>query len=155
MALQDLIRFLFVPVKRERDSTSLPSWAPAGKEVLAGEHAAQFGRLLTMICDPTVSSVKKARSKEAGQHLTDETKKARGVAGQYLQYLIREYAQCQLHGRTTPEVQAALMPGLYAVLDAMSQDGMRAMNASMDPSSRAIFKGLYDDYRRFGKWDQS
>jgi nucleolar pre-ribosomal-associated protein 2 len=155
-ALQGLLRCLFIPETRKAQSSSpaLPPWIPVGKEVLGHDHAVQYSRLLTMICDPTVSSVKKAKSSQA-QHLTDETKKARGVAGQYLQYVVREYTLCQLGGRVSPKVKSALMPGLYAVLDAMSRDGMRAMNAAMDSSSRAVFKSLYDDYRRFGKWDQS
>jgi nucleolar pre-ribosomal-associated protein 2 len=47
------------------------------------------------------------------------------------------------------------MPGLYAVLDVMPRDLMRGMNAAMDSSSRAIFKALYEDYQRFGRWNQN
>jgi nucleolar pre-ribosomal-associated protein 2 len=72
-----------------------------------------------------------------------------------MQYLVMEYARCQLQGQLPPEVKTALMPGLYAVLDVMPQDLMRGMNAAMDSSSRAIFKGLYEDYQRFGRWNQS
>jgi nucleolar pre-ribosomal-associated protein 2 len=155
-ALQGLLRCLFIPERRRSKSisSSFLVQMSSRKEALGREYAVQLTRLLTMICDPTVSSVKKARSDQARQ-LTDETKKARGVAGQFLQYVIREYAECQLHGHISPEVKAALMPGLYAILDAMTRNGMQAMNAAMDSSSRAIFKSLYSDYMRFGKWDQT
>ena len=72
-----------------------------------------------------------------------------------MQYLVMEYARCSLDGEIKSEVKEKLMPGMYNVLDAMSRDVMRGMNAAMDPSSRAIFKGLYDDWTRFGKWDKS
>ena len=45
-----------------------------------------------------------------------------------------------------------LNPGLYAIFDAMSQEVMRTVNSALDSSGRAIFKVLYNDYRRFGKW---
>ena len=59
---------------------------------------------------------------------------------------------CQLKGRVQPEVRAALNPGLYAVFDAMGQEVMRTVNAALDVGGRAIFKVVYEDYRRFGRW---
>ena len=86
--------------------------------------------------------------------LTDQTKKAKRIAGQYLQYVVMEYAQCSLRGSLSPEVKAAILPGLYAALDVMSRESMRALNAALDVSGRAVFKSLYDDYVKFGKWNK-
>lgn len=47
------------------------------------------------------------------------------------------------------------MPGLYSVMDAIDRELMKAMNAGMDPSSRAIFKSLYDSWTAHGRWDKS
>jgi nucleolar pre-ribosomal-associated protein 2 len=87
--------------------------------------------------------------------LIDETKKAKSIAGQYLKYVVAEYTQCSLRGALLPDVKAALMPGLYAVLDVMSKETLRSLNAGLDASSRAVFKSLYDDYVKFGKWNQA
>lgn len=57
---------------------------------------------------------------------------------------------CQLTGRLTPEMKAALEPGIYAVLNVMTKEGMRTMNAALDESGRAVWKGLYEEWRRFG-----
>lgn len=86
--------------------------------------------------------------------MTDQTKKAKSIAGQYLQYLIMEYAQSSLRGSMTPDLKAAILPGLYTVMDVMSRDTMRALNSGLDASGRAVFKGLYDDYVKFGKWNK-
>ena len=48
-------------------------------------------------------------------------------------------------------MKTALNPGLYAVLAVMSQEVMRTMNEGMDESARAVWKALYEDYRRFGR----
>ena len=172
--LQGLLRCLFRPIplpassKHPQIRHHHPPWLTANSaatttttEPLAAKSATQFTRLLTLLCDPTASSVKQRYSRRAAAStssaagLTDDTKKAKSIAGQYMQYLVMEYARCQLQGQLPPAVKAALMPGLYAVLDVMSRDLMRGMNAAMDSSSRAIFKGLYDDYQRFGRWNQN
>lgn len=48
-------------------------------------------------------------------------------------------------------MKAALDPGLYAVLAVMSPEVMRTMNVAMDESGRAVWKALYEDYRRLGR----
>lgn len=157
--LQRLLRCLFTRDSRAAKSapvrSELPPWIGNMDDTpLHADHAGQFCRLLTSLCDPTVSAVQLQRASQANQGLSDSTKKVKSLAGQYLQYLIMEYTGLQLRGHLSPEMKAALMPGVYSVLDVMSRTTMRAMNAAMDSSSRAIFKGLYDDYMRFGKWDQ-
>lgn len=157
-AMQRLLNCLFARSKKRTRSmlsakghTQQPYWlAP-----LQASHAVHFTRLLTSLCDPTVSAVSRpTQSGGSREALTDQTKKAKRIAGQYLQYLIMEYAQSSLRGSLVPDVKAAILPGLYAVLDVMSRDTMRAMNAGLDVSGRAIFKGLYDDYVKFGKWNK-
>ncbi|THC96541.1 hypothetical protein EYZ11_003985 [Aspergillus tanneri] len=157
-AMQRLLNCLFARTRKrtrsmlsEKRSTEQPFWlAP-----LQAAHAVHFTRLLTSLCDPTVSAVSRpAQGGTATEGLTDQTKKAKRLAGQYLQYLIMEYAQSSLRGTLAPEVKAAIMPGLYSALDVMSRDTMRALNAGLDGSGRAVFKGLYDDYLKFGKWNQ-
>lgn len=144
LALQALLRCLFIPYKY--------SEAVEGETSVFGEtHATAFGRLLSMICDPTVSSVTRTRNRSRLE-LNDETKKARSIAGQHLPYVIMEFCGCQLTGRLLPGMRAALNAGLYAVLAVISPDMMRTMNAAMASSSRSVFKALYDDYKRFGRW---
>lgn len=114
-------------------------------------HASAYARLLTRICDPSVSAVTRS-VRHFKLDLSDETKKAQSIAGQHLPYLIMEYCDCRLKARISPEMKAALDPGLYAVLGVMSQEVMRTMNAGMDESRRAVFKVLYDDWSQFGRW---
>ena len=143
LALKSLLHCLFIPYKPTDSSLDTPS-------VFTEPHAAAYARLLTTLCDPTVSSVTRSK-KRSRFELNDETKKAKSIAGQHLPYLIMEYCQCQLKGKLLPEMKAALDPGLYAVLAVMSPEVMRTMNAAMDESGRAVWKALYEDYRRLGR----
>ena len=149
-SLQCLLRCLFVPYKDPEgspiDAEDQTSYAEYGEA-----QAAAYARLLSMICDPTVSAVSKSR-RTSRQELNDETQKARRIAGQHLQYVVEEFCSCQLEGRLLPEMRLALNPGLWAIFDVMSQGVMRNLNASMASSNRSVFKALYDEYRRSGPW---
>lgn len=145
-ALQGLLRCLFVSYP-----TSSTTWIASESVSALGEaHAAAYGRLLSTICDPTVSAVTRP-GKASRRGLTDETKKARRMAGQHVQYVVMEYCHCQLMGRLQPAMKAALAPGLYAMFDVMSHEVMRTMNEAMDSSCRSIFKALYEEHGRVAK----
>jgi hypothetical protein len=159
-ALQGLLRCLFFAGTSSTATSqtksqvifirSLPSWLQKSKEALTPKSAEHFTRLLTTICDPSVSSVRRKKSNE----LTDETKKTKSLAGQYMQYLIMDFCRCSLHGRIPSSSKEKLMPGLYAVLDVMDRETMKGMNGAMDSNGRAVWKGLFQDWERFGRWDR-
>ncbi|KIW13892.1 hypothetical protein PV08_06673 [Exophiala spinifera] len=133
---------------------TLPVWLHGSADSLPPSSAEKLSRLFSTICNPSVSA---ARSAKKGGHneLNDETMRAKHLAGQHMQYVVVGYTRCALDGQIMPTVKERLMPGMYAVLDSMDRELLRAMNAGMDPSSRAIFKNLYDDWTRFGKWDKT
>lgn len=132
---------------QEKDKNQ-PYWVAP----LQASDAAHFTRLLTSLSDPTLSSVARPSAHEG---LTDQTKKAKRITGQYLQYFVMDYARMCLQGTFSPQIKAAIMPGLYSILDGLSRDAMRSLNADLEVSSRAVFKGLYDDYVKFGKWNKA
>jgi nucleolar pre-ribosomal-associated protein 2 len=64
-----------------------------------------------------------------------------------------EFCSLQLKGKMAQEHRNALNPGLYAVFDAMTADVQRAVNEALDPMQRAVYKGLYEDWKKFGRWE--
>jgi nucleolar pre-ribosomal-associated protein 2 len=177
--LQGLLRCLFVPHATKGSSAEStmpatealrPPWLGSGtfgpaaaaaaaaaahnkSSSLGAGQATAYAGLLTALCDPTVSSVAGGarQHKLSKPDLTPATDRARRQAGQYLPYLLTEYAQWQLHSRLLPDVRAALLPGLYAIFAAAGPEMLRKVNASMDAASQEIFKTLYHDYQRFGR----
>ena len=68
-------------------------------------------------------------------------------------HILQSYIKIQSEGvDVSREVRKALEPGVYSVLSVTSQEGLRIMNEQMDASGRALFRKMYDDYKRFGKW---
>ena len=151
-ALQGLLACFFTPYPTSTTSSSQPL-EPSSVQALGERDATAYAHLLTSVCNPSVSAVTRhGKHQPSRLLLNDETKRARSIGGQHLQYLIVKYCTCQLQGRVLPDVKKALMPGLYAIFDAMSVDVMRVANASLDAAGRTVFKRLYVDWKQFGRW---
>ncbi|KAF2087847.1 hypothetical protein K490DRAFT_65127 [Saccharata proteae CBS 121410] len=153
---QALLRCLFIPDTRHTSVTFLshPPWLSQRTYPLSPTHAAAFARLLTTLCSPTVSAVKGHRNASRGLgDLVDETKKAREYAGQYVVGILSAFCSCQLRGRVGPEVRKEITAGLWACIEVVGQDGLRAMNSGLGASERAVWRSVYGEWRRFGKWD--
>ena len=149
--LRGLLNCLLDRSKKQGRSVEKDKNQPNWLAPLQASDAAHFTRLLTSLSDPTVSAVSRPTGREG---LTDQTKKAKSIAGQYLQYFIMDYSRMCLQGSFLPEIKSVLMPGLYSVLASLSRESMRSLNDDLEVSSRAVFKGLYDDYMKFGKWNK-
>ena len=137
---------------------ALPTWLRSSTHPLLASSAEMYTRIVSSICNPTFSAAKSSSSRKnpgLGAELNDETKRVKTLAGEHMQYLVMDYCRCALDGEIAPQAKEKLMPGMYIVLGSMSRDLMRGMNAAMHPSSKAIFKALYDDWIRYGKWDRS
>ena len=152
--LASLLRCLFTPLPYSNSSSKLfspPPWLPATSPQLNNPHAAAFTRLLTLICNPSVSSVTRSQHNA----LTSATDKAKRMAGQHMQYVLMAYIRLQLEMKMLPTVKEQLIPGIYALFDTTTPELRRAINEGLDGSGRAMFRILYTDYNKFGKWKGS
>jgi nucleolar pre-ribosomal-associated protein 2 len=157
-ALQALLRLLLSrPPPSDANQLTTTSTATIGSEAAEGarhhhslweKHAKLFSRLLTLVCEPTVASV--SRSQTSG--LDSEKDRAKRYAGQFMYLVLMQYVKLQLEYVVPLGVRDALEAGIYSIMDITTQDGLKVMNDAMDPSGRVIFKELYKQYQKFGKW---
>ncbi len=111
--------------------------------------ARHFSRLLTLICEPTASSVSRATT----TGLDSERDRAKRYAGQFMYLVVMAYVQLQVAYPAVPHgVREALEGGVYSVLDVTTADGMRILSEGLDGGGRVIFREMVKMYRRFGKW---
>jgi nucleolar pre-ribosomal-associated protein 2 len=151
--MQSLLRLLFTPLPHStaralKHFGSPPSWLSSPKHQLNAKHAAAFTRLITLTCDPSVSSVRGSQH----NNLTSATDKAKRMAGQHMQFVLTTYIKLQLEMKMLSEIREKMVSGLYAIFDTMTPELRRAINDGLDANGRAVFKTLYRDYVRFGKW---
>ncbi|OTB08463.1 hypothetical protein M426DRAFT_184302 [Hypoxylon sp. CI-4A] len=126
-------------------SQTCPPWLDAR---LKARHAERFTRLLTLICEPSAASVAHARS----SGLDSATDAAKREAGQYMIAILEHYIKLQLEVAVPRDIKKALEPGAYSILDITSEGLRKVLNESLDANGRAIFRQMFADYKKFGKW---
>ena len=50
------------------------------------------------------------------------------------------------------KVKEALLPGLYSILDVTPLELCRVMADALDANGRALWKDIYNNYGKFGRW---
>ncbi|KAK2605515.1 hypothetical protein N8I77_008348 [Diaporthe amygdali] len=144
-ALQSLLRLLIIPWPQTTTSPSSTTTSPDQQA-----QAARFSRLLTLTCEPSVASVTRGQAPGALDSAPDAAKKS---AAQHMYLVLVLYVKLQLERAVPRAVRAALDPGVYSVLDITTPEGRRIINEAVDASGRAIFREMYKQYVRFGKWN--
>ncbi|KAL1297164.1 hypothetical protein AAFC00_004739 [Neodothiora populina] len=159
--LQRLVSCLFTPTSRASASTNRfkhPAWIDNKQHPLSIKHAQRVSRLLENLCNPPHSNVSRSRGRnDAAHELVDVARKARIQVGQHVQYLLHYVCTLILNGSLGEGMRDALTPGLWAVMDVMEIQaddgkGVKALSAAMNNAERAVLRGMFEDWRRFGSW---
>lgn len=148
-ALRSLLSLLIIPWPTTTLS-SLPASTSTTPPDQQAQQAARFSRLLTLTCEPSVASVTRGQAPGALDSAPDAAKKS---AAQHMYLVLVLYIKLQLDKAVPRAVRAALDPGVYSVLDITTPEGRRVINEAVDASGRAIFREMYKQYVKFGKWN--
>ena len=146
---------LVVQVFQSLLSTLFEPTAPNGSadekdRKLTIERAQAIAKLLTLFCEPPL--FKRSSSSSA---LVDEARKEQAHVGKSVQYILHHYCAQILNKILGPGVKEAITPGLWSIIEAMEMgetEGVKTLSAAINNSERAVLRGVYDDWRRFGKW---
>ncbi|KAI0443424.1 Urb2/Npa2 family-domain-containing protein [Xylaria telfairii] len=133
-------------LRRQSAQSRHPPWLLTR---LQPRHAERFARLLTLVCEPSAASVARSRSRSELDSATDVAKRA---AGQHMYLILEVYVKLQLEVEVSREMRKALEVGIFSVLDITSEGCRKVLNESLDAGGRAVFRALFAEYRKFGKW---
>ena len=126
-----------------------PSNQMHGKN-LTLRHARALARLLSLFCEPPL-----LRRQTKKSELNDESRKEQAYVGQFVQQILHHFCGQVLNGSLAEGMREALTPGLWSMVEAIeinNADGIKSLSAAMNNSERAVLRGVYDDWKRFGKW---
>ncbi|OBR13512.1 Urb2/Npa2 family protein [Colletotrichum higginsianum IMI 349063] len=116
---------------------------------LSAKHAAQFTRLVTLICEPAAAAVSRVQHLSALDSATDAAKRS---AGRHMYLVLMAYVKMQLDVDVPRDVREALEPGMNSIFNITPLEVRKILNDSMDTSGRAILREMYKRYTKFGKW---
>ena len=151
--LQSLQTRLFIPTTNTASNNNNNT----ARKTLTPRHARAYTRLLTLLCNPPTRTHNNS-SGSAGNagNLIDESRRTRARVGEYAPLLLHSFCASILNGTLGEGVREALTPGLWALIEAMevqSADAVKVLSAAMNNSERAVLRGIYEDWKRFAKWD--
>ena len=160
-ALQALLRCLFVGSGTSTyGQLQQPHWIPRKQmsssieDGIGAQQVTAFTRLITALCDPTLSAVRSNAKAGASGPLTDETRKAKRYAGQYVQFVLMELCECQLKGRlagTGYGAREALTPAVWAMFEVIGKDGLSATMEGMAGGGRSVLRSWWEEWKRLGR----
>ncbi|RYP81954.1 hypothetical protein DL769_001798 [Monosporascus sp. CRB-8-3] len=157
--LQAMLRVLLADPnspQAHRHPHAKPRHPPWLSSRLQARHAARFARLLTLICEPSAASVARsstaAAAKAKAPQLDSATDAAKRAAGQDMFLVLETYIRLQLEADVPRDVRKALEAGVYSVLNVTPRGCRRVLNESLDANGRALFRQMYADYKKFGRW---
>lgn len=154
--MQRLLACLFLPSSRDAGTINRfkhPAWLDQTNARLTAKHAQKYSRLLENLCNPPQLNVAGSRGKAA--ELVDETRKARMHVAQHAPHILHYYCTLILNGKLGEGMRDALTPGMWAIIDvaeinADDSHGVKALSSSMGNADRAVLRGIWEDWRRFG-----
>ncbi|KAK9464812.1 Urb2/Npa2 family-domain-containing protein, partial [Lipomyces arxii] len=125
-----------------------PGWVSSVQSV-GVKSALAYTRLLSNVCNP--SPAVSSRKRGAGELSSASGASRRGLS-KHAPFLVIEYCHATLNYDFASDVRKELGVGMYTVFDVLGATELRVVNAGVDDAGRAIFRNVYADYRRFGKW---
>ncbi|KAM0264766.1 hypothetical protein ACHAQJ_000591 [Trichoderma viride] len=108
-----------------------------------------YGRLITLLCEPTAGAVSRSQHQNALDSATDAAKRS---AGWHVYMVLMQYVKLQLEADVPREVREALEPAMNAIFDVTPPEVRKILNDAMDASGRAILREMFKRYVKFGKW---
>jgi len=160
-ALQAILRCLFIGSGTSTfGQLQQPHWIPwkqiasSVEDGIGTQQVAAFTRLITALCDPTLSAVRSNARAGASGPLTDETRKAKRYAGQYVQFVLMELCECQLKGKLAGighGAREALTPAVWAMFEVIGKDGLSATMEGMAGGGRSVLRSWWEEWKRLGR----
>lgn len=162
LLIQRLLACLFLPGSRDSGTLNRfkhPRWLDTKQHPLTLKHAQKVSRILENLCNPSQGDISKHRNNKHSHSndLVDAARKVRTQVGQHVQHILHYFCTLMLHGRMGEGMRDALTPGLWAMIEVIemgadSTRGVKALSAGMNNAERAVLRGIFEDWRRFGAW---
>ncbi|CDK26701.1 unnamed protein product [Kuraishia capsulata CBS 1993] len=138
------LRPLLKPLFYSKDSTHI-SVAFSKKCALA------FQRLVSNLCEPPSNS-NFPRQNGTQSSLSAPATVMKGVLRNHLPIFLLNYIHLTTTRSVSKQVKDQLEASMYVVLDVLSPNELILVSASLDSAGRSTFRGLTENYRKFGKW---
>ncbi|GAV28447.1 hypothetical protein PMKS-001918 [Pichia membranifaciens] len=123
---------------------------------IATEGGLAFERLTSNLCEPNVGNLHVKRTSDSAKDAEVSNALSQTKAGlrKYIPVLILTYIKYYLQYKVDVGVKSYLDTASYMMLDLLTLNELNYINKSLDSQGRVVFKTLYEDYKKFYKWNE-
>ncbi|GAB7350404.1 hypothetical protein MBLNU459_g1021t2 [Dothideomycetes sp. NU459] len=124
-------------------------------ELVASVASSEHDQVKNDLFDEVSNSAGHRKKHDTASELVDETRKLRIQVGQHVHQILHYFCVLILNGKLGEGMRDSLKPGLWAVIEVIEMDaneskGVKALSACMGNAERAVLRGIWEEYRRFG-----
>ena len=116
-----------------------------------------FERLVSNLCEPNTHNLQvkhSANMESKDTELNNVLSQIKAGLRKHIPILIFNYIKMYLQFHVDPVVKPYLDNSVYMMLDLLTLNELNYINKSLDQQGRLVFKNVYDDYKKFYKWNE-
>lgn len=119
--------------------------------------ATSFQRLMSNLCEPSGSFVSGSShstndSSASAVALTKTMSTLKARLRKSLPSVILNYISLAVRYNMNLEIKEIVVDSLFLIFDVLTMNELKLINSSLDSQGRTLFKSVYDDYKKYGKW---
>jgi hypothetical protein len=126
-------------------------------KVINDEGGLAFKRLISNFCEPniqtlTVKHSENIKSKDA--ELNNALSQTKSGLRKHVPILVFNYIKFYLQYQIDLSIKQHLDNSVYMMLDLLTLNELNYINKSLDNQGRLVFRNIYEDYKKFFKWNE-
>ncbi|GME84866.1 unnamed protein product [[Candida] boidinii] len=112
---------------------------------------------MSNLCEPSGSFVSGSShstsdSSASAVALTSTMSTLKARLRKSLPSVILNYISLAVRYNMNLEIKEIVVDSLFLIFDVLTMNELKLINSSLDSQGRTLFKSVYDDYKKYGKW---
>lgn len=137
--------------------TSLLKTLLARAHYIRGEGSLAFERLVSNLCEPNANNlyVKQTDNSSKDIEINNALSQIKSAMRKFIPVVIFNYITFYLKYQVDPSIKHELENAIFMMIDLLTLNELNYINRSLDHQSRQVFRNIYEEYKKFYKWNEN
>lgn len=131
----------------------------ANSKNIQEEGSLAFERLISNFCEPSIHNLS-GRSSDHNSETTKDMELSKVLAQtraglrRHVPILVIDYVKFYLQFQIDLTIKSSLENSVYLMIDLLTLNELNYINKTLDNQGRLVFKNIYEEYKKFYKWNE-
>lgn len=124
--------------------------------LILADGALAFERLIGNFCEPNIHhlNIRHGENKSKDSEISDALTETKANLRKYVPVLILNYIRYYLQFQFDLSIKPHVDNSIYMMLDLLTLNELNYINRSLDNQGRLVFQSIYEEYKKFYKWNE-